>query len=64
MKRTIDLNLAQNLIDLIGEPLIKRNLQRLLDNYLNLHPDLQTPELIARKTERIEQLQEELRRLQ
>ena len=64
MKRTIDLNLAQNLIDLIGEPLIKSNLQRLLDNYINLHPDLQTPELMVRRTERIEQLQEELRRLQ
>lgn len=61
--RQLDLNIAQNLIDMIGEPLVKQNLQILLDNYLNLHPDLLTPELGAKRMQRIEQLKEELNRL-
>lgn len=60
VERSLDLHLAQNLIDIIGEPLVKNNLQRLLDKYLNMYPDLLTPELNARRTRRIEQLQDEL----
>ena len=61
--RQLDLNIAQNLIDLIGEPLVKHNLQILLDNYLNKYPDLLTPELALKRTQRIDQLEEELKRL-
>jgi len=61
--RQLDLNIAQNLIDLIGEPLVKHNLQILFDDYLNRYPDLLTPELTAKRTQRIEQLKEELNRL-
>lgn len=64
INRPLDLNLAQNLIDLIGEPLIKHNLQMLFDNYLNRYPDLITPELAARRNLRIEQLKEEICRLE
>lgn len=64
VNRQLDLNNAQNMIDLIGEPLIKHNLQILLDEYLNRYPDLLTPELQARKCQRIIQLREELNRLQ
>lgn len=62
--RPLDLNIAQNMIDMIGEPLVKHNLQILLDEYISRHPDLLTPELEVRKSQRINQLREELNRLQ
>lgn len=62
--RPLDMNIAQDLIDLIGEPIIKQNLQVLLDEYLNHYPDLLTPQLKTRRNNRIEIIKEELKRLQ
>ncbi len=63
-ERPYNLEIAQNLIDIVGEPVIRYELQSLLDEYLKKNPDLMTDSLRKRRVDRIRQLKEELRSLE
>ena len=57
----VDMSSAQKLINLVGDPIIKDNLQEMLDEFLEAHPQYDTRE---RKKERIKDLKRQLRQLE
>ena len=58
------MEIAQNLVNIIGEPVIRKELQVFLDEYLNKHPELITENLRIRREDKIRRLKEELNRLE
>ena len=63
-EREVNMEIAQNIVDIIGEPVIRKELQVLLDEYLNKHPELITENLRIRREDKIRRLKEELNRLE
>ena len=57
----IDMSNAQKLINLVGDPVIKENLQVMLDEFLEAHPQYDNR---ARKEERINELKRLIRELE
>jgi hypothetical protein len=57
----IEMSNAQKLINLVGDPVIKENLQEMLDEFLEAHPQYDTRD---RKKERIKELKRQLRELE
>lgn len=56
-----DMTNAQKLINMVGDPVIKENLQVLLDEFLGAHPQYDTSD---RKQERVKELKRQLRELE
>ncbi len=57
----IELSNAQRLINMVGDPIIKENLQVMLDEFIEAHPQYDTSD---RKKERIKELKRQLRELE
>ena len=60
-KGVIELSNAQKLINMVGDPVIKDNLQVMLDEFIKEHPQYDTSD---RKKERIKDLKRQLRELE
>lgn len=60
-KGVIELSNAQKLINMVGDPVIKDNLQVMLDEFIEKHPQYDTSD---RKQERIKDLKRQLRELE
>ena len=56
-----DMSNAQKLINMVGDPVIKENLQVMLDEFFEAHPQYDTDK---RKKERIKELRRQLRELE
>lgn len=59
---TYDMSLAHRLIDMVGDPLLKHQLKRLLREFYSKHPDA-APTTMLQKRERLLELEEEIKKL-
>lgn len=57
----VDMTNAQKLINMVGDPVIRENLQVMLDEFIEAHPQYDTSD---RKQERIKELKRQLRELE
>ena len=57
----VDMTNAQKLINMVGDPVIRENLQVMLDEFIEAHPHYDTSD---RKQERIKELKRQLRELE